>query len=652
MTDTPISHDDLTHHLDDDDFSVNPTLSNSLGDILDQRVERRSVLKGLSIGAAVAGVGASMTSKAALAAGHTKSSTTFKEVPQVLDTMHHVAEGYDTQVLIRWGDAVVKDAPAFDPMKQSTAAQLKQFGYNCDFIGFQPLPHGSDSSDHGLLCINHEYTNRELMFEGNGADQSTQSKEQIDIEMAAHGHSVIEVKRENGTWGVVEDSKYARRISTLETEMELTGPVAGHDRVKTSVDPEGKTVIGTINNCAGGITPWGTVLIAEENFHGYFGGDPAKTAEAENYKRYGMKGKSRYGWHRFHDRFDVEKEPNEPNRFGWMVEIDPYDPTSKPKKRTALGRFKHEGANVLINKDRHVVAYTGDDQRFEYLYKFVSKNKFNYANHEANKNILDEGTLYVAQFRADGNLFWQPLVFGQGPLTKANGFNSQADVLIETRRAADLLGATPMDRPEDVEPNLVTGSVFVMLTNNTKRKEGQENAANPRANNKNGHIVEITPPGGKGEMADHTSDVFKWNIFLLAGNNTKPEDATMYGEGTTENGWLASPDNVAFDNKGRVWIATDGAPKAGVADGLWAADAEGPARAQTRRFFAAPVGAEVCGPCFTPDDSTLFVAIQHPGDTKGSTFANPSTRWPDFDKKLPPRPSVVAITKRGGGAIG
>ncbi|MDV7339824.1 PhoX family phosphatase [Terasakiella sp. A23] len=651
MVDNPQFHDPMDEH-EDDDFSVNPSEEKTIGDVMAARMGRRSFLKGMTFGAAVA-AGSTMTSQAALAMATPKASMTFKELPLGYDEMHHVADGYDSQVLLRWGDAVKKDAPTFDPMNQTTEAQLKQFGYNCDFVGYLPLPHGSENSDHGLLCINHEYTNRHLMFNGVGKkDLDKQTKEQIDIEMAAHGHTVVEIKKMNGQWSVIEDSEYAQRINALNTEMELTGPVAGHDRVKTSADPMGKTVIGTINNCAGGVTPWGTVLIAEENFHGYFGGDPAKTAEGENYKRYGMKGKSRYGWSRFHDRFDVEKEANEPNRFGWMVEIDPYEPHAKPKKRTALGRFKHEGANALINKDRHVVVYTGDDQRFEYLYKFVSKNKYNYANQMANKDILDDGTLYVAQFRADGNLFWLPLVHGTGPLTAENGFNSQADVLIETRKAADLLGATPMDRPEDVEPNMVTGSVFMMLTNNTKRKSGQEDAANPRAANKHGHIIEMTPPGGRGSDADHAADVFKWNIFLMAGNHAKKEDAAMYGDGVSKDGWLSCPDNVAFDNKGRVWIATDGAPKSGIADGLWVADADGPARAQTRHFFSAPLGAELCGPCFTPDDSTLFVAIQHPADTKGSTFAKPSTRWPDFDDKMPPRPSVVAITKRRGGPIG
>jgi len=651
MIDTPKLTDVMDEHADDD-FRVNPTETETIGDVLSSRMGRRSFLKGMSFGAAVAGV-TTMTSSAALALASPRSSTTFSELPLGYDSRHHVADGYDSQILLRWGDPILAKARAFDPRAQTVAGQKQQFGYNCDFIGYLPLPHGSQNSEHGLLCINHEYVNRHLMFDGvEKSAIESQSREQIDIEMAAHGHSVVEIKKTGEQWQAVDNSDLARRINALDTEMELAGPVAGHERVRTSADPEGITVLGTINNCAGGVTPWGTVLIAEENFHGYFGGDPAKTAEASNYKRYGMKGKPYYGWYRYHDRFDVEKEPNEPNRFGWMVEIDPYDPTSRPKKRTSLGRFKHEGATALINKDRHVVVYSGDDQRFEYLYKFVSKNKFNYANQQANMDILDEGTLYVAQFRADGNLFWMPLVYGHGPLNAQNGFHAQADVLIETRKAADLMGATPMDRPEDVEPNKVTGSVFMMLTNNTKRKGGQEDAANPRMNNKHGHIIEMTPPGGKGDQADHTSDVFKWNIFLMAGNPAQKADGARYGDAITQDGWLSCPDNVAFDNKGRVWIATAGAPKSGIADGLWVADAEGPARAQTRHFFAAPLGAEVCGPCFTPDDSTLFVAIQHPGDTKGSSFASPSTRWPDFDAQMPPRPSVIAITKKTGGPIG
>jgi secreted PhoX family phosphatase len=639
-----------------DDIPSNPNLDVTIGDVINARVGRRDAMRTISAVAALAAVpavGGALAGKAQAATP--ASSLTFKELEHGYDETHHVAEGYDAGILIRWGDPVASDAPAFDQNNLTAAAQLTQFGYNNDFIGYFPLPRGSKNSEHGLLAINHEYTDRHLMWPGLGGDEAEaiakQTKDQIDVEMAAHGHSVIEVIREGGVWKVVPNSPYNRRISALETEMVLSGPAAGHDRLKTSQDATGAKVIGTINNCAGGWTPWGTVLIAEENFHGYFSADPLPAAEERNYKRYGI-GKGWYGWANFHDRFDLNKEPNEANRFGWMVEFDPYDPESTPVKRTALGRFKHEGATAVLNHDGRVVLYSGDDERFDYVYKFVSTNKVDMDNPANNKDILDDGTLYVAKFEADGALKWMPLVFGQGPLTAENDFHSQADVLIETRRASDLLGATPMDRPEDVEPNPVTGSIFMALTNNSKRKEDQIDAANPRAKNIDGHILEMVPPGGVGPAAQHEAETFTWNIFLLAGDPANADAGAKYNAGVSANGWLSCPDNVAFDAKGRLWIATDGAPGRGIADGIWGSDVSGDGRALTRHFFRTPKGAEMCGPCFTPDGSTLFVAVQHPGDEKDSTFDAPATRWPDFQDGMPPRPSVLFITKKGGGEIG
>jgi secreted PhoX family phosphatase len=620
-------------------------------------LSRRGLMKGAAASVALAGAAGALGTAIAPRTAHAAegvSTLTFPPLPHSYDENSHVAEGYEIQTLIRWGDPVVAGAPDFDPMNQTAEAQSKQFGYNNDFVGFMPLPVGSNTSDHGLLCVNHEYTNPDLMFPGSpGAEDLT--AEQIDIEMAAHGHAVVEIKRDGNTWSVVKDSPLNRRFTALETEFELTGPAAGSDRLKTSYDSTGTKVIGTVNNCAGGKTPWGTILFAEENFHGYFMGDVTKTAEAENYERYGVGG-GRYAWGNFHDRFNVEKEPNEANRFGWMVEFDPYDPNSVPKKRTTLGRFKHEGATTALDKSGHVVVYAGDDQRFEYVYRFVTAGTYNPDDRAANMDLLDEGTLSVAKFNEDGTLNWMPLVFGEGPLTPENGINSQADILIDTRKAADLVGATPMDRPEDVEPNPVNGIIYAMMTNNTKREADQINVANTRAHNRHGHVVEIIPPGtapdGDGANADHTADQYTWDIFLLAGDPSKPEDGAMYGGDVGENGWLSCPDNVAFDSKGRIWISTDGAPKVGVADGVWAADVHGPGRAITRRFYACPQGAELCGPEFTPDDSTYFAAVQHPADEKGSTFENPSTRWPDFDENMPARPSVQVLVKTGGGPIG
>ncbi|MHA7872701.1 MAG: PhoX family protein, partial [Hyphococcus sp.] len=418
-------------------------------------------------------------------------------------------------------------------------------------------------------------------------------------------------------------------------------------RLKTKEDPTGKHVIGTMNNCAGGVTPWGTYLMAEENFNGNFMGQLADGHfETANHKRYGVPG-GWYQWGRYFDRFDVSKTPNEPNRYGWVVEVDILDPASTPKKRTAMGRFKHEGAESVVAPDGRVVFYMGDDQQFDYVYKFVTSRAFDTKNRAANLDILDHGTLYVAQFTESGDLFWLPLVFGEGPLTPENGFGSQADVLIETRRAADLLGATPMDRPEDVEPDPSSGRVFLMLTNNTRRTSGQVDAANPRANNAFGHIVEIIEPDG-----DFTSTRSRWDILVRCGDPADPQVGARWSAETSNHGWFGSPDNCAVDPKGRLWVATDGNQATGANDGLWALSTDGAARGAGRAFFRAPNGAEVCGPRFTPDGKTLFLAVQHPGDGAGTSFEKPSTRWPDFDDKTPPRPSVIAIRRKDGGDIG
>lgn len=631
--------------------------SPALGPVVEIRLSRRDALRGLVAGAAMLPLPVMLTSRVALAAAD-PSSLTFKQAEHVIKDDHHVAPGHKLQVLIRWGDAVTVDAPTFDPADQSADAQEKQFGYNNDFVGFLPLPVGSNSGNHGLLCISHEYTNAELMFPGLTIKDKVArlTKDKVDIEMAAHGFSVIEIKKDGGAWAIVKDSPYNRRMSARSTEMLLAGPAAGCDRLKTSTDTTGTKVVGSINNCAGGITPWGTVLYAEENFDNYFSGDPSGP-EAGNHKRIGIDGKSAYAWSRFYDRFDVSKEPNEPNRFGWVVEVDPYDPKSVPVKRTSLGRFKHEAATTVVNPDGRVIVYSGDDERFEYLYRFVTKGRFNPNNRAANMRLLDEGVLSVARFNDDGSLVWLPLVFGQGPLTQANGFASQADVLIETRRAADLLGATPMDRPEDVEVNPVNGRVYMMLTNNSKRKPDQVSAANPRPDNQHGHIVEIIPPGAEkadgGKTARHDVDTFAWNIFLIAG---QAQDGAKYHETTGQFGsWLSCPDNCAFDNKGRLWISTDQGSaqrKNSIPDGMYAADVDGAGRALPKFFYAAPRDAEMCGPCFAPDNATLFVAVQHPGEYKESTFDSPSTRWPDFKDGMPPRPSIVAITRADGKPLG
>ncbi len=600
----------------------------------------------------VAGAGLAAVSLAqnVTAAPASPSTLTFPEVERTLTETHHVAEGYKSQVLLRWGDPIFSDAPDLAPLNQSVAHQKKQFGYDCDFIGFMPLPKGSNSSTSGLLCVNHEMARSTLMFAGLKEQlDPNRSKELADIEMAAHGHTIVEVALKDGTWDVKRSSKYNRRITGLDTPMELTGPAAGHARLKTKADPTGRKVIGTLGNCAGGETPWGTVLIAEENIQHYFGGDFKGTAEEAHHRDMGLMEEVYFNWDRYYPRFNLATEPHEPNRFGWMVEIDPYDPTSTPKKRTALGRFKHEGAGFTFAPDKRVVVYSGDDTVFQFIYRYISRNPWTPGDDQNNRTLLDDGTLYVAQFDEKGNVTWLPLVWGQGPLTPANGFNDQGDVLIETRRAAKLLGATPMDRPEEIVPNPVTGTVFVNLTKNSKRKD--PDFANPRAKNKFGQIHELLPPGYDRGAPDHAAVQFQSRPFILAGDPANPESGAQYHADLSTRGWFLNPDNMTFDPQGRIWISTDGATDFGFADGLWAADVTGPGRALSRAFFTGPRGSELTGPCFTPNGASLFCSVQHPGEEDGSTFEKPTTRWPDFTEGIPPRPSVIVITRSDGSLI-
>ncbi|WP_434724673.1 PhoX family protein [Mesorhizobium sp. RIZ17] len=663
MTVTPETRFRTSQLEENDGPPVNPTDNRTMGEIIAARFSRRGFLMG---SLAVSAIAATVSPLALVAADEARaaegSAFKFDELETGIDDRHHVAPGYDADVLLRWGDPLFADSPEFDPTKQSAEAQARQFGYNNDYVGYIPI---DGSAEHGILVVNHEYTNPHLMFPGivsvvekdgkKKAEVAPLSKQQVDVEMAAHGGTIVEIRKQDGKWQVVRDGKLNRRI-TSNTEMALSGPAAGHDRLKTNADPSGTKVIGTMNNCAGGVTPWGTYVMAEENIHGYFSGDlPAGHKEAANYKRLGIP-EGAYEWGAHYDRFNLAKEPNEPNRFGWIVEVDVNDPNSVPRKRTAMGRFKHEGAESIVAKDGRVVFYLGDDERFDYVYKFVTAGKFNPDDRAANMNLLDDGTLHVAKFAEDGSVEWMPIVFGQGPLTAENGFASQADVLIETRRAADLLGATKMDRPEDIQPNAGNGKVYVMLTNNSKRKAEQVDAANPRADNAFGHIIEIVEDGG-----DFAAAKGKWEVLLKCGDPSVADVGATFSTATTAHGWFGMPDNCAVDSAGRLWVATDGqGPKAtGRTDGLWAVDTEGPARATSKLFFRVPIGAEMCGPLFAPDDQTAFVAVQHPGDGgedwegfgRPSYYEDPSTRWPDFKPDMPVRPSVVAITKQGGGKI-
>lgn len=627
---------------DDGAEGVNPSANESFEEILTRRLSRRTWLKGAAAAGALVVAGAGLGRREASAAAG--SGLAFS--PIALDRGDEVVvpEGYVSQVLLRWGDPILPGAPAFDIASQSKAAQEGQAGFNCDFLGWFSLPQPrSKSPVKGLLTVNHEYTDPVMMFPGYAPGSPTRA--QVDVELAAHGLSIVEVERRGRSeWRYVVGG-LNRRV-TAETPMQITGPAAGADWMKTSYDPTGTFVRGMLNNCGGGITPWGTLLTCEENFNQYFANhnQVADAAKRVAHSRYGMPGgASERRWEAYHDRFDMAKEPNEAFRFGWVVEIDPYDPNSVPKKRTALGRLKHEAATSVVAPSGRVVVYTGDDERFDYMYKFVSARPWSPNDRAANDGLLDEGTLYVAKFHDDGSGAWLPLVFGQGPLTPANGFTSQADVLIRTRQAADALGATKMDRPEDIETNPVNGKVYCAMTNNTQRGAAGRPAVdgpNPRANNRNGHIIEVTESGN-----DPASTTFTWEIFLLCGD---PEDPSTYFAGfdTSRVSAISCPDNITFDGTGNLWIATDGLPaNLPGNDTIQAVPTEGPERGFVRQFLSGVIGCEVASLEFNADDTALFASIQHPGE--GGTLTAPTSHWPDGGTK-PARPSVVVVTKTTG----
>ena len=612
-------------------------------------VSRRSLLKGGAAAALVLGAGCSV------GGSPTSTGTTPTAPPQpgplafipiqpgLVDDVV-VPQGYGYEVLVRWGEPIVAGAPAFSFTGQTPESQSGQFGYNCDFVTYLPQPDGQ-----GLLWVNHEYTNPEIMFPEWNKDAPTAV--QVNTDMAAHGGSIVALAPAGGAGGqlqVVAGQALNRRI-TAETPMQLTGPAAGADLLKTVEDPTGTRVRGMLNNCAGGMTPWGTVLTCEENFDQYFANVQAVTdpnVRALHDRIDFDEGATERKWELYHPRFDMAQEPNEPFRFGWVVEVDPQDPNSTPRKRTAMGRFKHEGATAKVATDGRVAFYMGDDTRFEYVYKFVTAGRFVEGDRQANSALLDEGTLYVARFDGDtqgrGTGTWLPLVQGQNGLTPERGFASQADVLINARGAADILGATKMDRPEDIQANPANGRVYAVFTNNDKR--GVEanpgpDTANPRPNNIGGHIIEISEEGD-----DAAATRFTWEIFILAG---KPDDPSTYFAGFPKDqvSPIASPDNLVFDNSGNMWISTDGQPDAiGFNDGFYAVPVEGQDRGHVRMFASVPRGAEATGPAFTPDGTTLFASVQHPGE--GGSIAQPLSDWPD--RAQPPRPSVVTIRRLQG----
>jgi uncharacterized protein len=625
---------------------------------------RRNFMKAGAASALAASFGANIN--AALAQTQTSSiniptapapkiSLGFKSVNTHFADALTVPEGYRVQVLYRWGDAIsTKSAPFKWDGSNTAAEQMLQAGMHTDGMHFFPLPAGKEnfSSTRGVMCINHEYADDGLLHAGGFANWSA---EKVAKCQASHGVSVVEVELVDKSWRVKLDSRLNRRV-TAHTVCDVEGPARGHALMRSRTDETGNTAKGTMGNCAHGVTPWGTYLTCEENFQAYFTRS-ASTAPTPGQLRYGLSERgANYRWSEFDKRFDGTANPNESNHFGWVVEIDPLEPNARPIKRTALGRFRHESATLSIAPDNRVVWYSGDDGGFEYIYKFVSAKPYDPNNRAANKRILDEGTLYVARFDADGTGVWLPMVQGTGALTAANGFASQAEVVIFARLAGDALGATKMDRPEWLAVHPETREVYCSLTNNSQRGTSDRpgtDAANRRDRNIMGSIVRW-----REAKQDPTSLTFDWDVFIEGGDGTL---AAERHRGNIKGDSFGCPDCVWIDPNGVLWIGTDASTRQmltpewkGIGNNQMLAC--NPATGQVKRFLVGPTNCEITGAIMTPDCKNFFVGIQHPGETPGER-SNPKevrrfSNWPDFNPNGKPRSAVVVITKDDGGVIG
>lgn len=670
----------VTCHLKCDDACFRPVPNRSdneyFRDIASTALKRRTVLAGAAAGAAAIAIGTvagDATPASASPAAGAKSTwfgrgfrfTPIAPVPSETDAFT-VPDGFQWAPIIRWGDPLFSGDDAFDPSTMTAERQARQFGYNNDYLDIIATDWAGRSA---TLVANHEYTNENLMFPP--SEDAAVLDERRRIGMMAHGMSVVELSRSRWRepWTYTVGARKNRRI-TASTPFAFSGPAAGGALLKTVADPAGTTPLGTLGNCAGGTTPWGTVLSGEENFNGYF--RSAGTSPAD--LRYGLADKETgRGWEKVDPRFDARTPgyENEPNRFGWIVEVDPQAPDEPPVKHTALGRFKHEGANVIVGRTGHVAAYMGDDERFDYLYKFVSHDRFlplpgSWAR-SRNKKLLTRGSLYVAKFMGDspaaeidgtgklpadsafdGTGQWIPLVIDG--VSQVPGFTAE-QALVNARLAADAVGATKMDRCEDVEPSRRTGKIYVACTNNSDRgKAGKEGATepNPRVSNRDGHIIEITEDRG-----DATSTTFSWGILLLCGDPAQNANTYFAGFPVDKVSPISCPDNVAFDSRGNLWISTDGAPGTiGYNDGLFKVTLDGAERGKVEQFLAVPRDAETCGPVIHDEQGMVFVAVQHPGED--GSWEAPNSFFPDYvpagsladGKWGGPRPSVVQVTQK------
>lgn len=659
MTKSQQVHYDISGVEPQANFSDNP----SFQQVVAQRLDRRQFLRGAMALAVGSFIGTSLvgcdTKVSAVSSAVKQGLMGFEAVAVNRFDSVTVPTGYTAKPFLPWGTPLLDGAAPYKADGTNTAAdQEKQIGSHHDGMHFFPidLKDGGTDSGEGLLVMNHEYCDPMILHAFGGAGLPRQAEE-VHKELAAHGVSVAHIKRDDsGQWQLVSGSQYNRRITGM-TPMQLTGPVRGHAKVRTQYSPDGTATRGTLNNCSHGVTPWGTYLTSEENWALLFvNRDQRMPREHRRYSVSDFNSIMHWETAARQDpllaRFDASAVAetaeqdfrHEPNTFGWIVEIDPFNPGSVPVKHTAMGRFAHEG--VIFAKaeaGKPLVAYSGDDSRFEYIYKFVSKELYDPAT--AGPHLLDSGTLYVARFNDDGSGDWLPLDLADaGFRAKAEAakieFSDQADVLLNTRLAADVAGATKMDRPEWGAVHPQTGEVYFTLTNNDQRHSSQLNAANPRASNSQGHII---------RWREQAQQRFSWDIFMLSGDvyTYTPQHQFML----TADNHHASPDGLWFDPNGLLWIQTDmsgGQLREGAFGNnqMLVADV---ATHQMKRFLVGPVGCEITGVVMTPDCRTMFVNIQHPGE--GSGPYSFSSTWPDRGTRRP-RSATVIITKDDGGIIG
>ena len=596
--------------------------------VVETALTRRGFIGGvLALGSGASAMGVLMSSTAAQAEGR----FAFTPIDIQTDATVHVPDGYRWDLLIRWGDPLFSDAPAFDNTTGGASEGADRvFGENTD--GMELFSVGEKQ----VIAVNHEYANRDINLPQRAEGQPDNADDVKKLQNL-QGVTVMEVARGAEGWRVVLDSPLNRRITHL-TEMEIKGPAAGYDLLKTADDPSGTRSLGTFNNCGAGRTPWGTYLTCEENFNGYFGSADPDVELPDGYGRYGI-GVDGWGYdyHRFDPRFDISQTPNEPHRMGYVVEIDPADPQSTPIKHTGLGRFKHENAEVVLAPDGRVVVYMGDDERGEFLYKFVSRGV--YAPGRSTEGLLDDGQLYVAKFHEDGNGTWIAL-------TPEATEMSAAEIAIFTRMAASKVGATTMDRPEWVAVNPISVEGYCCLTNNKNRgvkpnaggDETPANGPNPRTENHYGQIVRWYPAND-----DHAASDFTWDLYVMAGNPLVHDDAYAGSENIHAGNLFNSPDAMQFDSTGLLWIQTDGKDSnEGDFEGMGNNQmlVGDPVTGRIERFLTGPTGSEVTGLCWSADQRAMFVGIQHP-----------DAPFPDGEGQLP-RSSVVVIEREDGGLLG